>query len=298
MSNNYKKLIQCSPEQMEEFILSLVRKPVSSYVDWSNWLRSDDPSPTYIGEPAFHNEDGEEQECRFLEETEIDGKAMRTYYRFNEDGSIVKKTVPAVNVRRAREEDYPIDFAELDEPEILVSAAAETVDDEDVTEEIPIIPETEIQEENLTEEISLELPQEAVPEEIIIEETFDAEPEEPAEIQIEAEPEEPAEIKFEAEAEEPAEIKTDAEPSVQEETTDIDLEALMESSMSEITEMANNDVYIPDLSLEDTPAPETADVDEFLDEIKEAAPAPDPEDMELPTIVFTGIIDGKERFES
>ena len=286
MSSNYKKLVQCSPEQMEEFILSLVRKPVSSYVDWSNWLRSDDPSPTYIGEPAFHNEDGEEEECRFLEETEIDGKAMRTYYRFNEDGSIVKKTVPAVNVRRAREEDYPIDFAELDEPEILVSVAAETVDDEDVTEEIPIIPETEIQEENLTEEISLELPQEAVPEEIIIEETFDTEPEEPAEIQIEAEPEEPAEI------------KADEEPSVQEETTDIDLEALMESSMSEITEMANNDVYIPDLSLEDTPAPESADVDEFLDEIKEAAPAPDPEDMELPTIVFTGIIDGKERFES
>ena len=61
MSSNYKKLVQCSPEQMEEFILSLVRKPVSSYVDWSNWLRSDDPSPTYIGEPAFHNEDGEEE---------------------------------------------------------------------------------------------------------------------------------------------------------------------------------------------------------------------------------------------
>lgn len=298
MSSNYRKLIQCSPEQMEEFILSLVRKPVSSYVDWSNWLRSDDPSPTYIGEPAFHNEDGEEQECRFLEETEIDGKAMRTYYRFNEDGSIVKKTVPAVNVRRAREEDYPVDFAVLEEEELLLPAAEEIVDEEGATEEIPIIPETEIQEENLTEEISLELPQEAVPEEIIIEEQFDAEPEEPAEIQIEAEAEEPAGIKIETETEEPAEIKIGTEPAVKEETADIDLEALMESSISEITEMANSDVYIPDLSLEDTPAPESADVDEFLEEIREAAPAPDPEDMELPTIVFTGIIDGKERFES
>lgn len=107
MATNYERLINCTQQQLEYFFDSLVHKKASAYVDWSKWLGSEDPEAPYIGEEAFYLDDGNEKNCRFLEESKVHGETYRTIYEVLPKGDIKQEALPAHLVRLATEEEYP-----------------------------------------------------------------------------------------------------------------------------------------------------------------------------------------------
>lgn len=276
MATNYEILMSCSRKQMAAFINSLVNKEVSRYIDWNSWLRSEDPEPVYFGTDAFFKEDGGETACRLLEETEEDGRAMRSVYMILDKGGIRKETVPAWLVRKADEESYPASpLPEISEEEILQTAtesdsileellaeaeiAAAAVTAESVPAEEPaVIEEAPVETEPLPEEPQAEeLPAE--------EEESQAEPEFPAEEPFSQD------VIFEEDEDELPEIVTGAIEIIP------DAEAVKEPQ--EEAEPAAEEISEP--AAEEIPAenPEPAaelNLDELLFDSEEETPAEEP----------------------
>ena len=133
MATNYEILMSLSRKQMSSFIRSLVTKDASKYIDWASWLNSEDPEPSYIGKPAFTRDGEGERACYLLEETDDNGKIVRTIYTLLDKGEVRKETLPVYLVRTADEETYqPAPLPEISEEAIDEAVIAQ----EEIVEEL------------------------------------------------------------------------------------------------------------------------------------------------------------------